>query len=163
MMATDPKPVSPSAIMEVIRMNARRRPLWKLGTVADFMDLDTAQVMARIEDGTFPYAFNLGNSGRCAAPRILAVSVLEKKLGRLPDIGATKDLDLPAVIDLVLPARDVRSTELQRLFSLSQQIIHKHGRNFKVTRKPKATDGPNSYTVFNRASVAAWLAKRRII
>jgi hypothetical protein len=159
--AVVPKPISPAALLQVIRLNARRRPLWKPISVMDFLDLDYDQVMAKIQSGDFSFAFDIGLGTR-SAPRILAISVLEHKLGPLPDIGATRDLKLPEVINLVLPCRDIRSTELKGLFSCDSQHVHRLKKYFRVARKPQAADGPNSYTVFHRASVETFLAQRRM-
>jgi hypothetical protein len=83
-------------------------------------------------------------------------------MGPVPGIGATKNLGLPEVINLVLPQRDIRSTELTRLFSCAQQHVHHIGYKFKVAAKPRSTSGPNSYSVFARQSVARFLEQRRI-
>jgi len=156
------KTFSLAALAQVIRQNALRRPLCKVITAECFLDLTHDQVMARIQNGNFPWAFNIGAGKLRSEPRILALTVVEKIFGVHPAIGATKDLRLKEVIDIILPARDIRSTELQRFLSCESGQIRILRSQFRVTRAAKATDGPNSFTVFSRASVAAWLAKRRM-
>ena len=155
--------MNPAVINAVIRANIKRRPLWKVKTIEDFFDLPRARVMAKIESGEFPWAFNIGQGKHTKEPRILAYSVLEAQIGPFEGIGATKNLQLPELINLILPARDVRSTELGRLFSCGHDQIRKLTPNFIITKKPAAQDGPLSFTVFSRASVAKFLAQRRML
>jgi hypothetical protein len=156
-------PFSLAALIQTLRLNAIRRPLWKENSAADFLDLDHEQVRQRIEDGRFPYAFNIGLGKRCGEARILALSIVEERFGPHPTIGATRNLKLDDVINLVLPNRpNIRSTELKRFLSCSSCQVHNLKKYFRITRKPSAADGPKSFTVFRRASVAGWLAQRRM-
>ncbi len=152
-----------SVIIAVIKANLKRRPLWRVKTVEDFFDLSRAKVMAKIEAGEFPWAFDIGRGKHSREPRVLGYTVMETKLGPFEGIGATKNLLLPEIVNLILPARDVRSTELTRLFSCDSGHVYKLASQFKVTKKPTAKDGPHSYTVFSRASVANFLEKRRML
>ena len=136
------------------------RPLWKVRSVADFLCLEPCQVMQQIESGELLWAFDIGLSGRMTEPRILSRCAVEKKFGVVDSVGSTRNLSLPEVINLILPARDLRSTELERLLSCSQQ--HVYALKFKIARKPAAKDGPHAFTVFTRTSVAEFLSSRRI-
>jgi hypothetical protein len=116
-----------------------------------------------IESGELPFAFDLApKTASRKEPRIFSLCVAEKAGCKLP-CGATKNFSLPEVVGLILPKRDVRSTELTRLFSCSQQQVHAMKADFITTMMPKATDGPHSYTVFDRASVEAFLSQRRML
>jgi hypothetical protein len=139
------------------------RPLWSARSAAAFLDLKYSQVMAKIQSGELLWAFNIG-LGRHAEVRIFSACVVELKLGEIAKIGPTRKLYLKRVIDLILPQRDVRSTELKRLLSIEQQHVYRLAEKyFVVTRKPKQADGPHSFTVFSRASIAKFLAARRIL
>ena len=162
MSATESKPFILAALVAALRANARRRPLWGVVSTAWLLDLNYRQVMQKIEDGSLPLAFNIGTGKRRREPRIFSASVLELAFGIDNTIGATKKLSLPAAIDLILPRRDLRSTELKRLLSCDEKQIHVLKKDWRITTQPKAKDGPNSFTVFSRASVAAWLTQRRI-
>ncbi len=146
----------------VIAANLKRHPLWKVKTIEDFFDLSRDLVMAKIENGEFPWAFNIATSARRSEPRVLGYCVMEKTAGPFEGIGATRNLELPEVINFILPQRDVRSTELQRLLSCDQGHVYHLAPNFTVTKKPAAKTGPHSFTVFSRASVARFLQKRRM-
>ena len=157
------KPAAPQTTLAPLAVHLTRRPLWHVKSVSDFLDLETCQIMKQIQDGSLRWAFNIGLGKHSTSPRIFSCCVVEKKLGPVPTVGATRNLNLAAVINLILPLRDVRSTELKQLLSCDQKHISKLKSCFKVTRPPQATDGPNAYTVFDRASVAAWLTQRRMI
>ena len=93
---------------------------------------------------------------------MLSHCIVENRLGTIPAVGATKDLALPAVINLVLPRRNVRSTELCRWFSCDQKLISLLKPHFRVTRPPRDAHGPHAYTTFDRGSVARFLEQRRM-
>ena len=131
--------------------------------MAELFDQTHAQITAKVEAGEIAWAFDIGGGVRCSEPRLLSYAVMETKIGPIEGIGATRDLKLPEVINLVLPQRDIRSTELARLLSCEHQHVYRLAGEFRVARKPAAKDGPHSYTVFNRASVARFLKNRRMI
>ena len=140
-----------------------RRPLWKAQSAAAFMDVEYDQIIQKIQNGELLWAFNVGTSSRRVEPRILSHCIVECKLGQTA-IGPTNKLNLAQVINLILPQRDLRSTELRRILSCSHQQVFSIAKKFKftITRKPNQKDGPNSYTVFSRASVARFLMKGRM-
>lgn len=156
--------MNPTSLSLIITANLKRRPLWKVKTIEDFFDQSRQQVMAKIENGDFPWAFNIGVGENRREPRVLGYCVMEQVLGPFKGIGATKNLRLPEVIDLILPKRDIRSTELKRFFSCNEQHVH-HGlaSKFTITKKPAAKGGPYSYTVFSRASIERFLTSRRML
>ncbi|HEX3857685.1 MAG TPA: hypothetical protein VHY30_10375 [Verrucomicrobiae bacterium] len=141
-----------------------RRPLWKMKSVGDFLDLEYEQVMAHIQSGGLLWAFNIATRGSRIEPRVLAHCAVEKKMGEIAETGAMRKLTLGKVINLILPPRNIRSTELKRILSCSSCHIYALAKNnFKIVRKATAKDGPDSYTVFQRASVEKFLEKRRMI
>lgn len=154
--------MNPQALIATIKINLLRRPLWQVGTVSDCLDMTRDEVMAKIDSGEFAWAFNIAAAKSRSETRILAHCVVENAMGPLNEIGATRNLQLPQVLDLVLPKRDIRSTELKRIFSCAHNHVHQIAQSFSVASKPTATDGPNSFTVYHRASVAKFLTDRRI-
>lgn len=154
--------MNPTALKLKIAATLKRHPLWKVKTIEDFFDLSRDRVMAKIESGEFPWAFNIGAGPRRSDPRVLGYCVMEEHLGPFAGIGATRNLELPEIINCILPKRDVRSTELKRLFSCEHQHVNQLAIYFTVTQKPVAKDGPHSFKVFSRDSVARFLKKRRM-
>ena len=150
-------------LKEMIWVNLKRRPLWSVRVLEDFFSLTRQQVIEKIENGDFPWAFNVGCGTRRKEIRLLGHGVTEKTIGPFPEIGATKNLKLIEVVDLILPQRDVRSTELRRIFSCSSKLVYDLAKDFRVAKKAMAKDGPYSYTVFQRASVAKFLENRRML
>jgi hypothetical protein len=148
-----------------IRLQLARRPLWKAATVQDCLDKSAIAVKKLIENGELPWVFDISARHRRALePRILAYSVMELAGGK-GELGASRNFNLPQVIDLILPKRDVRGVELQRLFSASPDLISDlfRAKAFKMTGKPTAQQGPNASPRFGRASVASFLEQRRML
>jgi hypothetical protein len=157
--------MTPPAAIRPIVDKLLRRKLWKMRSVQDFLDLEYEQVLAMIQNGELCWAFDIGSGGARGEPHVLAHCAVEKKYGMIKEIGRlTRKLTFYQVVQLILPRRHVRSTELKRIFSCGSDHIHKLAKdNFTVAREPKAADGPNSFTVFNRASIAKFLSERRMI
>ena len=156
--------ISPQAIIATIKVNLQRWPLWSSETAQECLGLERKELMGMIDTGEISWAFNIGLSTHSSKEiRILSHCIIERASGPIPAIGATRNLKLPEVISLILPGRDIRSTELCRLFSCSHQHVYKIAPRLKVVAKPPVKDGPNSFTVFSRVSVAGFLEKRRIL
>jgi hypothetical protein len=120
------------------------------------------EVNALIESGDLAFAFDLSTKPKTRKePRVFALCVAEKTGWKNP-AGQTKNFQLAEVVGMILPSRDVRSTELKRIFGCGSDHVYQLSGQFKTVRKPAVKDGPNSYTVFDRASVANFLEKRRI-
>jgi hypothetical protein len=154
--------ITPTALLATISFNLLRRPLLRVETVQDCLGKSRDEVDAMIQDGSLAYAFDISTKpGTRTEPRIFTLCVAEKTGWRNPS-GQTKNYQLAEVVGMILPQRDVRSTELRNLFACSCDHIYQLANNFKVTRKPAATGGPNSYTVFSRASIETFLTRRVI-
>jgi len=156
-------PVGPPAWLATFRAALVRRPLWKLSSAADFLDLSAATVREHIQSGELLFAFDIGTSRRKTEPRLFSPCVVEKKLGPLPGTGATRQLQLAEVVDLVLPRRDLRSVELERILSCEHKLVYQLASGWRIARPPQEKAGPNAYTLYQRASVAEWLAQRRML
>lgn len=155
--------MNPQILIACIQLNLLKCPLLRPETVQDVLNKSRDEVNAMIQSGELAFAFDLAaQPGKQKDPRILTLCVAEKSGWKNP-IGQTKNFQLPEVIGLILPKRDVRSTELKGLFACSHQHVHRLKNNFKISRQPVEQDGPNSYTVFSRASIENFLAKRRMI
>jgi hypothetical protein len=151
-----------AAIIACVQLSLLRCPLLRVETVQDCLSASRDQVNKMIESGELPFAFDLANESKRADPRVFALCVAEKTGWKSP-CGQTKNFNLPEVIGMILPKRDLRSTELMRILACSHQLVHDSKNKFTVARKAAASSGPNSYTVFTRASVATFLAKRRMV
>ena len=155
--------MNPVALIASIQISLLRRPLLHMRTVQDCLDKTQEEVANMIECGELAYAFDVAMPAASRKePRVFALCVAEKAGWKNP-VGATRNLQLPEVVNMILPGRDVRSTELTRLFSCSHQQVYQLAAQLQVTKKPEAAAGPTAYTVFSRASVAEWLAERRIV
>ena len=138
--------------------NAPKRVLWKLSTCEDFFDRDHDTLVIDVENQTLKFAWDI------AAPD---ATQKEIRVWRNAALAARQNQPLPSftedeVYKLVLPNRDLRSTELQRIFSCSHPHITTLRPLLVVTREPLQADGPNAFTVFSRASVVSFLRDRRL-
>lgn len=155
--------ISPAALLQTIRLNLMLRPLLHRETAQDCLCLPREEINKMIKSGELAWAFEVGKSDKKTEPRILTLCVVEKQIGPIPAIGASKNLRLDEVVDLILPQRDIRSTELKRILSCGNDWFRANKSSFKIVQPANATDGPNSYCVISRASVGEFLAKRRIL
>jgi hypothetical protein len=81
-------------------------------------------------------------------------------------LGATKNLQLPEVISLILPNREnLRGTELQRVFCCGPDLLSKLSadREIEQIAEDLPTDGPNSSPHFKRSGIAKFLETRRVL
>ena len=157
-----PLSISPIAVIQTIKVNLLRRPLWRLTTAQECLDKSRDEVTAMVESGELPWAWDLGLGRSRREIRVLSASVVEKSIGPIPNLGSTQNLQLSEVLDLVLPKRDLRSTELTRIFGCSHQQVGQLAPHFAIVKQSRAADGPDSYKVFSWASVATFLKKRRV-
>jgi hypothetical protein len=154
--------MNPNALIACIQINLLRRPLLRVQTVQDCLDKTRDEVNAMIDSGELAFAFDLAAKRESRTdPRVFTLCVAENTGWKNP-AGQTKNYRLPEVLGMILPQRDVRSTELKRIFACSSKHIYKLAENFTIARKPTVNDGPNSYTVFRRTSVEKFLAGRRM-
>ena len=154
--------VSPQEMVQVIMCNASRRPLWPVKLVEEFFDYTNDQVVANIKGRKFSYVFDIGLSARRPEYRILAWCVLEKTMSQFREIGATQNLQLSQVFNLILPRGNIRSPDLKRIFCCSKQQVSRLADNFKMVTKPDRHKARQGYAVFDRTSIAYFLEKRRV-
>jgi hypothetical protein len=150
-------------------LQLRRRPLWKVETVCDFLDITAIAALHLIEDGSLPWGFEIGvgpNRTR-GEVRILAHCAWERAHGPIKNIGPGAKLDFNAVVELILPHHrpTFKGTELQRLFSCTAQHVGalRRGGELKMIREPRPQSGPNASPHFTRESVIRFLEKRRML
>jgi len=142
----------------------RTKPTLALESCADFFDRDYATLISDVENQLIKFAWDISlefgsekEEGRRKAIRIYAPAAWAFCYQRpMPTIREEN------VYKLILPNRDIRSTELVRILACSHQHIHELRGNFVTVREPLQADGPNSYTVFSRASIESFLRSRRI-
>jgi hypothetical protein len=119
-------------------------------------DAGEDEILHSIEDGTLAFAFNVGDPA--AARREIRVwrdallKVLRKQDTTLP--GTAEE-----VLAQLLPQRDLRTTEVQRLLSCSSTHIRNlvAARHLKVARAARAQTGPNSAATIARHSLWQFL------
>lgn len=125
------------------------------------LDQDQDAVLALIEDGHLAWAWDIrSREAERREVRIWRESLISHLAGhRQPD------LDELTVIDSILPhfGPDIRSPQLQRLFTASQGHIGNlidqgliHGLN-------EATTGKNGFVRVSRDSIVNFLRRRRIV
>lgn len=142
----------------------RTKPTLALESCADFFDRDYQTLVLDVENHVIKFTWDISAQG--AMPdgvvkrreiRIYAASAwafcYQKPMPTLTE---------EAVYKLILPNRDIRSTELQRILACSHQHVHELKSNFTVTREPVQMDGPNSYSLFARGSIVDFLRSRRL-
>jgi len=136
----------------------RTKPTLALESCADFFDRDYDTLVKDVENQVIRFSWNIAAPGtdrreiRIYAPSAWAFCY-QKPMPSLTD---------EEVYKLILPNRDLRSTELQRILACSHQHIHGLKDEFTITREPRQADGPNSFTVFSRSSILAFLRRRRL-
>ena len=142
----------------------RTKPTLALESCADFFDRDYAELVLDVENRLIKFAWdiqrdagpNLEDNGRRCI-RIYAPAAWAFCYQRpMPTIKEEN------VYKLILPNRDIRSTELKRILACSHQHVHELKENFVTVREPLQADGPNSFTVFARDSIEKFLRSRRI-
>lgn len=137
-----------------------KRPLIKLSSCEDFFDRDYDSLAADAEAGIFLFAWNIAQPD--AQRR-------ELRVWRDSAMAVWHNRPLPKITEddvyrLILPMRDIRSTELMRIFSCSQELV----RDLDTTRclipkcPRRAEDGPNAYTLYERAGIESFLRSRRL-
>jgi hypothetical protein len=158
--------MNPLIMIAPIKFNLLRRPLWPAEVAEVCLDIPRRQLLAMMESGELPWAWDLSNGTVRNEIRILAASVVEKSSGPLTAIGATRNLNLAEVVNLILPQKraTLRSVEVQRLFHVSPDLVadlHASGEIERLAEVLPAT-GPNASPRYTRASLANLLKKRRM-
>jgi hypothetical protein len=147
----------------------RTKPTLALESCADFFDRDYDTLILDVENRLIKFAWDISVMGSGVLD-LGAGEKLHRRELRLyaPSAWAfcyqrpMPTLSEDAVYKLILPGRDLKSTELKRILACSHQHVHLLKTNFYVTREPLQADGPNSFTVFSRKSVEDFLRARRI-
>lgn len=143
----------------------RTKPTLALESCCDFFDRDYDTLVVDVENRVIKFAWDIQTGSGLNAPsarreiRIYAPSAWAFCYQRAMPAISEED-----VYKLILPNRDIRSTELQRILACSHQHVHalKDAGFFRVVREPAQADGPNSFSVFSRASIETFLRARRI-
>lgn len=157
------KQVHPKDLLQRIQLNLAFRPLFHRQTVQDCLCLSREAVNKMIQSGELAWAFDVGIGNYRSEPRILTLCIVEQQLGPIPAIGASKNLRLQEVVNLIFPQRNIRSTELKRIFSCGNDWFRHNRHNFKIVQPARAKDGPYSYCVISRQSAADFLVKGRMM
>jgi hypothetical protein len=136
----------------------RTKPTLALESCADFFDRDYDTLVVDVENRLIKFAWDISTPGASRREiRIYAPSAWAFVYHRSMPLISEDD-----VYRLILPGRDIRSTELKRILACSHQHIHELKSQFVVTREPLQADGPASFSVFSRESIVRFLHARRI-
>lgn len=136
----------------------RTKPTLALESCADFFDRDYGALAADVQNRVIKFSWDIATEGaRKKEIRIYAQTALAFFLGKPIPKMSEED-----VYKIILPNRDIRSTELERILACSHQHVHAIKTHFTVTREPVQEDGPNSFTVFDRQSIVNFLKARRL-
>lgn len=137
-----------------------KRPLIKLASCEDFFDRDYDSLAADAESGVFIFAWNI------AVPE---AQRREIRVWRNAALAVYHNQPLQKISEddvyrLILPRRDIRSTELRRMLSCSQELIHDLdvAGCLPVATARRQDDGPNAFTVYHRAGIETFLRTRRL-
>jgi hypothetical protein len=148
----------------------RTKPTLALESCADFFDRDYDSLMVEVENQVIKFAWDIQTSSGVMVAGATSNGRPQRREIRIYAASAWAfcyQKPMPAVSEdqiykLILPGRDIRSTELQRILACSHQHVHELKRYFVITREPRQADGPNSFTVFSRASIEGFLRSRRL-
>ncbi len=136
----------------------RTKPTLPSESCADFFDREHDVLVLDVENQVIKFAWDIATPGagrreiRIYAPSAWAFYFQQP----MPKISEED------VYRLILPNRDLRSTELKRILACSSDHIHNLKPLFVTTREPRQEDGPNSFSVFSRASLVDFLRSRRL-
>jgi len=159
--------ISPAAIIATIKINLLSHPLWRLEMACDVLDIQMRKLSELIQTGVLPWVFNIGTGKREGNMRVLGHCVIERQLGTIREIGATKNLKLPEVVSLCVPVQRqaIRGTELQKWWSCRPDTIQKlrDARLIETVLGERAGSGPNGSPRLVTESVKGFLAKRRVL
>ena len=160
--------ITPQALIATIRLNLTRQPLMHPVMVESILEIKRPQLMRLVESGGLPWAWDLGLGSVRFELRILSACVVERAMGSpIPAIGATKNLELPEVVNLIVsPGRQSLSgLELQRLFQVSPDWVNDSSLARQITqiRENRPPTGPGSSPHFTRESVAKLIERRRVL
>lgn len=155
------------ALITAIKLNSCRCPLMDLSAAEEYLNVPPSTLNALFESGELAWAWNFGDGRARKDVRILTHCIVERATGKISAIGATRNLKLPDVVNLILPQaiESMRGAELQRVFHVSADLIrdlHRAGEIKKIAERLPAV-GPNASPRFTRASLVKLLEKRRIV
>ena len=136
----------------------RTKPTLALESCADFFDRDYDTLKVDVENGVIKFTWDIATAGATRREiRIYAPSAWAFCYQRpMPSLAEEQ------IYKMILPGRDLRSTELKRILACSSDHVHNLKPYLDVTREPRQGDGPNSFTVFSRASIEKFLRSRRL-
>lgn len=136
----------------------RTKPTLALDSCADFFDRDYDTLLIDVENQVIRFAWDIAAPGADRREiRIWAESAWAFCYQQpMPALGEDE------VLRLLLPNRDLRSTELERILACSHQHIYALLPLLTVVRGPLQADGPNSFALLARDSIVKFLKARRL-
>lgn len=141
---------------------ANSRCLSHPGALTSWIRLTRDELLAEIERGTVPFAFDLRSPDSDRATLRLwhpTIEALVKTRGA--DSGPTPEIH-ELLLQLVPGRFDVRSSQLERDWDISHQHVHEliAAGCLPVSRQATAAAGPHSFSLLDPAGLRAFLASR---
>lgn len=127
------------------------------------LDRNEDEILQAVESGVLQWAWDIRAPGASRREiRIWRDSILEATTAQRRHSG---DESPDLILREILPPRDLRSSELTRLWSCSSTHVHAliEAGCLIMVEAPAATSGPLSYCRVSRASVGQFLQARRVV
>lgn len=139
---------------------AAARPLVPVEACMVILDRDEDEILRAVETGALGWAWDVAMPGTDRRE----LRVWRESVAALAARRREEDLPPETVLGRILPPVDVRSPQLQRVFSCSQTHLANliEAGMFDVVAEPRAASGPHSWTLLSRDSVARFLRSRRV-
>ncbi len=148
-----------------------KRPLVSLNTVMAALDRDGLAIVGMIEDGSLPWAFNVGMDDHRREIRVLAHCVSDFQNGRL---SQSRALDFSGVLALIFPmlplvrpgvVASIKASAVARRFNLKTETAIKlmDAGCFREVSNSVRRCGPGGSPTVELSSVVEFLKQRRIV
>lgn len=136
------------------------RPLVPVEAAMVILDRDEDEILHAVETGSLGWAWDIATPGAAR----MELRIWRESIQALSSAQVDEPIEAEAVIARILPPTDLRSPQVQRIFSCSSTHIHAliDAGTFDVVTPPAAESGPRSYSVLSRDSVARFLRSRRV-
>jgi hypothetical protein len=132
-------------------------------TVRDFLRLTAEEVAQAVDGGVIPFAWDLRSPGADRSEMRLWHPTCESLIRSSGTDSGPRPAE-PDLARMLIPDRDVRSSELERWWSVSHQHVQRliAAGLLPVRRSPAAAAGPASYHLLTSDGLRAFLASRRL-
>lgn len=141
------------------------RRLAPADTLRSHLAATAEEIVGCIECGTIPHAFDLrANRAERSEVRVWMPTVRALMASDGRDPGARARDDIEVLLRELVPARDVRSSELERWWCVSHQHVHGliAAGELRCVRGGAAGRGPSGFAVLGSEAITEFLRRRRL-